>query len=704
MRILISCIPFDRGRSGISTYIRNVVGELAAQGHDLTLLVEPGDAGFFPGFRTIQAPGWTRRAVCSMLWHLLILPFRIRRKEYDFCLIAAANRRAFACYPLFTVAVVHDLAQYHVAGKYDRLRMFYLKYVLPFFIRRAPAVLAISRSTARDLETFWRVAPQKIRVVWNGLSLPEVSNPLHDWPERNGLAAEPYILYISRIESPGKNHLNLIRAFELLPERLASRCRLVCAGADWHGAEAVHAAAANSSRRGRILFTGFLPAGDLEAAFRNAACYVFPSFFEGFGLSLIEAMHYRVPCCCSNNSSLGEIGEGAALLFDPGKPEEIAAALTAILESEETRSRLIAAGEERARAFRWSTHAAKIAGWCREAAASRSAAVLFGIPVARVATAEALDRIAELAGRPPAGRCRILVTLNVDFLVNALPVCFHRAVPGLLPVLRGADFVCADGMPVVLLSRLLGCPLPERVAGADLVPLLAERAARDGLRLYFLGGAPDQTRKAEAILLERFPGLRIVGIDTPFVSPDDTEESRRQDAEICARINAARPDLLLVAFGNPKQELWLGRNAAQLKAAAAIGIGGSFNFLSGSVRRAPRWMQRSGLEWVYRIVQEPARLWKRYGLGLLKFGWLAGWSAAASWIGALLPNCREPVFAFREKENVVEAECSGVHRLGNPERRTILAARLEADRRRCPLRFRNAGPLLRFQLRAHRLL
>ena len=436
MRILISCIPFDRGRSGISTYIRNVVGELAAQGHDLTLLVEPGDAGFFPGFRTIQAPGWTRRAVCSMLWHLLILPFRIRRKEYDFCLIAAANRRAFACYPLFTVAVVHDLAQYHVAGKYDRLRMFYLKHVLPFFIRRAPAVLAISRSTARDLETFWRVAPQKIRVVWNGLSLPEVSNPLHDWPERNGLAAEPYILYISRIESPGKNHLNLIRAFELLPERLASRCRLVCAGADWHGAEAVHAAAANSSRRGRILFPGFLPAGDLEAAFRNAACYVFPSFFEGFGLSLIEAMHYRVPCCCSNNSSLGEIGEGAALLFDPRKPEEIAAALTAILESEETRSRLIAAGEERARAIRWSTHAAKIAGWCREAAVSHSAAVLFGIPVARVATAEALDRIAELAGRPPAGRCRILVTLNVDFLVNALPVCFHRAVPGLLPVLR----------------------------------------------------------------------------------------------------------------------------------------------------------------------------------------------------------------------------------------------------------------------------
>ena len=324
MKILVSCIPFDHGKSGISVYIRHVVNALSGEGHELTLIVEPDAAEFFPEYRTVQAPDWTRRAVFSMHWHLLILPFRIRRNKFDFCLIAAANRRTFAFYPLFTVAVVHDLAQYHVVCKYDRFRMIYLKYVLPFFVRRAPAVLAISRSTAQDLERFWRVSPEKIRVVWNGLSLPEKNNPKHDWPERNGLAAKSYILYISRIESPGKNHLNLIRALELLPEHLASRCRLVCAGADWHGAEAVHAAAEQSPYRGRILFSGFLPAEDMEDAYRNAACYVFPSLFEGFGLSLIEAMHYGVPCCCSQNSSLGEIGRGAALLFDPEKPEEIA--------------------------------------------------------------------------------------------------------------------------------------------------------------------------------------------------------------------------------------------------------------------------------------------------------------------------------------------------------------------------------------------
>jgi len=223
------------------------------------------------------------------------------------------------------------------------------------------------------------------------------------------------------------------------------------------------------------------------------------------------------------------------------------------------------------------------------------------------------------------------------------------------------------------------------------------------LTLYFLGGAPDKTNRAKEILTERFPTLRIVGIDTPFVSLEDSEESRRTDAEIRARINAVRPDLLFVAFGNPKQELWLARNAAQLEAGAAIGIGGSFNFLCGAVRRAPGWMQRSGLEWIYRIIQEPGRLWKRYGLGLLKFGWLAGWEIAVAWLCAPLPNRRLPSFRCDAVEGAVVLDCSGVRRLGNPERLVVLAARLEADRKQCPLRWENAGLPLRLQRRAHRL-
>ena len=701
MRIFISCIPFDGGKSGISVYIRNVVRELAAAGHELTLLVEPGGDVFFPNHHTVSAPGWTRRAVLSMLWHLIFLPFRLSRKKYDLCLLTAANRRALAFYPLFTVAVVHDLAQYHVPGKYDALRMFYLKRVLPFFVRRAPAVLAISHSTAKDLAHFWRVPEEKIKVIPNGLSLPAATNAAQNWAARHGLAGEMYILYISRIESPGKNHLNLLRAYELLPEALIARYRLVIAGADWHGSEAVHRAAEASKYRDRIVFTGFLPVEDMEEAYKGAACYVFPSLFEGFGLSLIEAMHYGTPCACSNNSSLGEIGDGAALLFDPAKPGEITEAIARILESPKLAEELVAAGKERVKQFSWRTHASRITEWCDENSAANATAVLFGIPIDRVTTEQALERIVELAQTPRRERCKILATMNVDFLVNALPVWFHRGTPTLFPILQNADFVCADGMPLVAIGRLADCPLPERVTGADLVPLIAERAAALGLRLYFLGGMPEQTQTAVRILRERFPALQVAGVDTPFVTLDDSDSTRANDAEICEKINAARPDLLLVAFGNPKQELWVARNAEQLNVAAAIGIGGSLNFLCGAVRRAPRWMQRCGMEWIYRIMQEPGRLAKRYGVGLIKFGWLAAPLLAATWFGRCLCNRRSATFAVTA--TAVEVDCRGVRRLNNRERQTLLAARQAATRHRLPLRYHKVPLPLRPQLKAHHL-
>ncbi len=358
MRILISCIPLAHGKSGISVYMRNLVAALKSQGHQLVLLVESGDSGFFPGCNCVEAPQWTRKALLSMLWHLLVLPWSLRKFKCDFCIVAAANRRAFAFYPVFTVAVVHDLAQYHVKAKYDPLRMLYLKAVLPFFVRRAPRVAAISHSTADDLKRFWKIDPKRIAVVYNGLSLPE--KEADGYLAAHGLAPHGYIFYVSRIESPGKNHLNLIAAYELLAPELAARYQLVIAGADWHGAETVRARAACSPRRDHIRFTGFLPPEFMAEAYRNAAVYVFPSFFEGFGLSLIEAMHYGVPCCASKTSSLGEIGRGAALLFDPASPEAIAEALTDILSSPEKAAELVAAGKRRAAEFNWNQHARRM--------------------------------------------------------------------------------------------------------------------------------------------------------------------------------------------------------------------------------------------------------------------------------------------------------------------------------------------------------
>ena len=260
-------------------------------------------------------------------------------------------------------------------------------------------------------------------------------------------------------------------------------------------------------------------------------------------------------------------------------------------------------------------------------------ASIFRIPVAKVTEAEAVERIVALAKQQAYDnrRAAFVATLNVDFVANAVSGWPFGGNDELWGYLKNADLVTADGMPIVLLSKLLRNPLPERVTGADMVPAICRRFAEEGLSVYVLGG--DKAVVEEAF--EKLEGrdvpdpptaartgcapyrLRVVGIDDSFVKLDE------EQPEIVERINAAKPDLLFVALGNPKQELWMGRNAARLDVPVMIGVGGTFNFITGRVKRAPRWIQRSGLEWIYRIYQEPGRLWRRYAYGLVKFSWLS---------------------------------------------------------------------------------
>jgi len=362
MKLLISCIPYDSGKSGISVYVREVVRALSEQGHELTLLVEPGGgppssaAGADARERVppvVYAPRWTRRPVLSMLWHLFVLPFWIRRRRRDFdgFVICAANRRVCAWYPLPTAATVHDLANFHIPGKYSRLRMFYLAHVLPYFAKKAHRLVAVSGATKADMVRFWGCRDGDVTVLYNGLS-ENCSQMTIGTNVHNGS-----ILYISRIEHPGKNHVRLIEAYGKLPRALAEVHPLVIAGADWKDADVVHAAAAASPHAEFIRFTGFVE--DVETVWADAGFYVFPSLFEGFGLSLIEAMARGIPCASSNNGSLGEIAGDAAITFDPENVDDIAAALERLLaEPEQERAGRIARGLEHVKMFSWSDHAA----------------------------------------------------------------------------------------------------------------------------------------------------------------------------------------------------------------------------------------------------------------------------------------------------------------------------------------------------------
>jgi N-acetylglucosaminyldiphosphoundecaprenol N-acetyl-beta-D-mannosaminyltransferase len=165
----------------------------------------------------------------------------------------------------------------------------------------------------------------------------------------------------------------------------------------------------------------------------------------------------------------------------------------------------------------------------------------------------------------------------------------------------------ADGMPLVWTAPLLGCPLPGRVAGSDLLMPLLEMSARRRWRVYLLGGAPGVAEAVAKILTERM-GITVAGWDDRRIEADGSDPT----GESVALARAAKPDIIFVALGPPKQELWIDRYFEEIRPAVALGVGASLDFLAGKYKRAPAWMGRVGLEWLYRLVQEPRRLWRRY--------------------------------------------------------------------------------------------
>ena len=354
MRLLVDCIPWDYGKSGISAYTRGLIAELRRQGHELTLLAEPWakvDGG--DDLPTVRSPGWTSKPVASMAWHLYALPRWVRRHrgEFDGMVICAANRRVCASYPLPTVAVVHDLANFRIPGKYSRSRMIYLAHVLPRYAKRAQRLVAVSGATADDMVRFWGCAEGDVTVLHEGFPRPPAG-----WKREAGARN---LLYISRIEHPGKNHVRLIEAYGRLPGARAEAHPLVLAGGDWKDADTVKAAAAASPHAEFIRFTGFVEPGEpMDRLWAETGFYVFPSLFEGFGISLAEAMARGIPCACSGNGALAEVAGDAAVTFAPEDAADIARGLETLLgEGEGARASRIARGLARAEAFSWEAHA-----------------------------------------------------------------------------------------------------------------------------------------------------------------------------------------------------------------------------------------------------------------------------------------------------------------------------------------------------------
>ncbi len=220
--------------------------------------------------------------------------------------------------------------------------------------------------------------------------------------------------------------------------------------------------------------------------------------------------------------------------------------------------------------------------------------LILGVRVDNLSREEALDRIEILISGKTGGH---VVTVNPEFVVQA------RSDSKFMDVLNRADLALADGVGITYAAKLAGETLKARMPGVDLLQELARVAAQRGYSIFLLGGAPGVAEEVANVLVSSYENLQVAG--TYAGSPDQAEEDI-----IVSMIRRASPDLLFVAYGAPNQDFWVHRNLDRLKPVVAMGVGGSFDYISGRAKRAPSWMIQLGLEWLFRLVREPWR-WRR---------------------------------------------------------------------------------------------
>jgi len=368
MRVGVLTFACDAGRSGIGQYVIHLLRalpeaapeiEFEIVGREDELPVFLPDSNPYP---THAARSTWRHPALNILWQNLMLPRLCQARGFDAVFLPAANRRLPVWLPCPSVGTVHDFSSLHIAGKYDPLRDVYIKRILPALMRRLTRVISVSECTKQDIVDYAHIPAERISVIHHG-----VNHDVYFPGDRHAAQQEvcgkygiepPYVLYVSRIEHPGKNHVRLIRAFAELKATAELPHQLVLAGSDWNRAEEAHRAAHESGLGDAVLFTGFIDGVDLPNLYRGADLFVFPSLFEGFGMPILEAMACGAPVACSDVSSLPEVAQDGACYFPPTDEDAMAASLKTMLLEAEVRDGYVERGLAIAAAATWSNAAA----------------------------------------------------------------------------------------------------------------------------------------------------------------------------------------------------------------------------------------------------------------------------------------------------------------------------------------------------------
>jgi glycosyltransferase involved in cell wall biosynthesis len=379
MKIGISTSVIQRGKTGIAHHLFSLLNELrrVGQDHQFVLFVLEEDVRLFDflddSMQIVTVPEKARPAVANILWHQTELPGLAKGLNLDVLHVPSYRRLLFNS-PCPRVATIHDLAPFHLQGKYDWARMLYGRYAVRILAQRQEQIIAVSRTTAADITKYFRVPESRIEVIYNGLSHERFHPRASEQDEavlRDFKIAAPYFLYVARLEHPGKNHVRLIEAFNQFKAQTKSNHLLVLGGADWHGAEAIHQAAERSPFSKHIRRVGYIADQQLPALYRGATAMCYPSLFEGFGMPPVEAMACGCPVICSDRGSLAEIAAPAACVVDPESILQITEALKRVAIDSTFTDSLRKSGLRHAAQFNWRLAADKTVAVYEKFAPSR---------------------------------------------------------------------------------------------------------------------------------------------------------------------------------------------------------------------------------------------------------------------------------------------------------------------------------------------
>ncbi|GHV62140.1 mannosyltransferase [Spirochaetia bacterium] len=360
MKIGIDTFACDGGRSGVGVYLTQLLKRIPPSGAHYELFGWDFDRFAYseaaPDMEFVPRCSINGRTANS-IWHLVNYPKLAEFRSYDACFFPAAHKQPPRSSPCPTIGTVHDMAAYWGTRKTREHLGAVLRMVLPDSLRRLDRIIAVSSWVKQELVELTRVKESRIEVVPNGIDLaafyPRPRNEESVVLIQPFSFRRPYMLCVSRIDHPVKNHIRLIKAFGIFKERTGYPHRLVLAGADSHGADKVKEAVSASPYRNDIFFTGYFPLKSLPELYSGADICVFPSMYEGFGLGVLEAMASGVPVACARAASFPETAGHAARYFDPLDSEDMADRMVTLTANRDIARECRALGLEQVKSFSW---------------------------------------------------------------------------------------------------------------------------------------------------------------------------------------------------------------------------------------------------------------------------------------------------------------------------------------------------------------